>query len=62
MDNDNENLCLIETKNNSLKYTVYKKLLDSPKKNKITDNSHILDFIKKDFNFNKEEIEKYKIK
>ena len=49
----NNNLCLIEIKNNNFKCTVYKKLLDSPKKKVITNKLYILDFIKKEFNMNK---------
>ena len=58
---ENNKLILIETNNNRFKYTIYNRLLNSPKKKKITNNYYILDFIKKDFKFNKKELNKYKI-
>jgi len=55
-------LCLIEINNNRFRYTIYNKLLDSPKKIKLNNKNYILDFIKKDFIFDKKELYKYKIK
>ena len=46
---DNNKLCLIEIKNKNLKYTICKKLLDSPKKKIITNDLYILDFIKYEY-------------
>jgi hypothetical protein len=58
---ERKKLCLIEIDNNSFKCIIYNKLLDSPKKKKLTNKCYILDFIKKDFKFDKKEFDKYKI-
>lgn len=46
---DTNNLCLIEKKNNRLIYTIYKKLLNSSKKEKVTEEKYILNFIKNEY-------------
>lgn len=45
-------ICLIEEKNKQKKYTIYNKLLDSPKKNIEYKNNYILEFLKKDYKNN----------
>jgi len=47
---DKPKLCIIEINNNSIKYIIGTKLLDSPKKKIETDKLHILNFIKQDYN------------
>lgn len=59
---DNNQLCLIEKKNEGLKYTICNKLLDSPKKKKINNDFYILNFIKNDFIFKKKNLELYKVR
>ena len=54
-------LCLIQQKNDNFKYEIFTKMLDSPKKYIENNNLYILNFIKNEFVFNKNDLKKYKI-